>query len=125
MAPYVAAKHAVAGLTKAAALDYATQGIRVNAIAPVLVRTPMTERWLNDPEIRERVLADSPIRRPAEPEEIADLVMFLASDQAGVITGAVYPKTVLGPPTRRQSSPNDLLARPHWAAIGGSVRALT
>lgn len=91
MAPYVAAKHAVAGLTKAAALDYATQGIRVNAIAPGLVRTPMTERWLNDLEIRERVLADSPIRRPAEPEEIADLVMFLASDQAGVITGAVYP----------------------------------
>jgi NAD(P)-dependent dehydrogenase (short-subunit alcohol dehydrogenase family) len=91
MAPYVAAKHAVVGLTKAAALDYATQGIRVNAIAPGLVRTPMTERWLNDPEMRDRVLADSPIRRPAEPEEIADLVLFLASDQAGVITGAVYP----------------------------------
>lgn len=91
MAPYVAAKHAVVGLTKAAALDYATQGIRVNAIAPGLVRTPMTERWLNDPEMRERVLADSPIRRAAEPEEIADLVMFLASDQASVITGAVYP----------------------------------
>lgn len=91
MAPYVAAKHAVAGLTKAAALDYATQGIRVNAIAPGLVRTPMTERWLNDPEIRDRVLANSPIRRAAEPEEIADLVTFLASDQAGVITGAVYP----------------------------------
>lgn len=91
MAPYVAAKHAVAGLTKAAALDYATQGIRVNAIAPGLVRTPMTERWLDDPEIRDRVLADSPIGRAAEPEEIADLVLFLASDQAGMITGAVYP----------------------------------
>jgi NAD(P)-dependent dehydrogenase (short-subunit alcohol dehydrogenase family) len=91
MAPYVAAKHAVVGLTKAAALDYATQGIRINAIAPGLVRTPMTERWLNDPEMRDRVLADSPIRRAAEPEEIADLVMFLASDQASVITGAVYP----------------------------------
>lgn len=91
MAPYVAAKHAVVGLTKAAAIDYATQGIRVNAIAPGLVRTPMTERWLNDPEMRDRVLADSPIRRAAEPEEIADLVMFLASDQAGVITGAIYP----------------------------------
>lgn len=91
MAPYVAAKHAVAGLTKAAALDYATQGIRVNAIAPGLVRTPMTERWLNDPEISARVLADSPIGRAAEAEEIADLVLFLASDQAGMITGAVYP----------------------------------
>lgn len=91
MAPYVAAKHAVAGLTKAAAIDYATQGIRVNAIAPGLVRTPMTERWLNDPEMREKVLADSPIRRAAEPEDIAALVLFLASDLANVITGAVYP----------------------------------
>lgn len=91
MAPYVAAKHAVVGLTKAAAIDYATQGIRVNAIAPGLVRTPMTERWLNDPALRERVLADSPIGRAAEPEDIAGLVLFLASDQASIITGAIYP----------------------------------
>lgn len=91
MAPYVAAKHAVAGLTKAAAIDYATQGIRVNAIAPGLVRTPMTERWLNDPQMRDQVLADSPIRRAAEPEDIAALVLFLASDLANIVTGAVYP----------------------------------
>jgi NAD(P)-dependent dehydrogenase (short-subunit alcohol dehydrogenase family) len=91
MAPYVAAKHAVVGLTKAAAIDYAALGIRVNAIAPGLVRTPMTERWLNDPQMREKVLADSPIRRPAEPEDIAGLVLFLASDLANVITGSVYP----------------------------------
>jgi NAD(P)-dependent dehydrogenase (short-subunit alcohol dehydrogenase family) len=91
MAPYVAAKHAVVGLTKAAAIDYAALGIRVNAIAPGLVRTPMTERWLNDPQMRERVLADSPIRRAAEPEDIAGLVLFLASDLANVITGSVYP----------------------------------
>jgi NAD(P)-dependent dehydrogenase (short-subunit alcohol dehydrogenase family) len=91
MAPYVAAKHAVVGLTKAAAIDYAAMGIRVNAIAPGLVRTPMTERWLNDPQMREKVLADSPIRRAAEPEDIAGLVLFLASDLANIITGAVYP----------------------------------
>lgn len=91
MAPYVAAKHAVVGLTKAAAIDYAISGVRVNAIAPGLVRTPMTERWLSDPEIRDRVLADSPIRRAAEPEDIAGLVLFLASDLASLITGAVYP----------------------------------
>jgi NAD(P)-dependent dehydrogenase (short-subunit alcohol dehydrogenase family) len=91
MAPYVAAKHAVVGLSKAAAIDYATQGIRVNAIAPGLVRTPMTERWLNDPEMRERVLADSPIGRAAEPVDIAGLVLFLASEHASIITGAVYP----------------------------------
>jgi NAD(P)-dependent dehydrogenase (short-subunit alcohol dehydrogenase family) len=91
MAPYVAAKHAVVGLTKAAAIDYAALGIRVNAIAPGLVRTPMTERWLNDPQMREKVLADSPIRRAAEPEDIAGLVLFLASDLASIITGSVYP----------------------------------
>ncbi|WP_026373478.1 SDR family NAD(P)-dependent oxidoreductase [Agrococcus lahaulensis] len=91
MAPYVAAKHAVAGLTKAAALDYAAQGIRVNAIAPGLVRSPMTQRWLDDPETRERVLADSPIGRAVEPEEIAGLVLFLAADITTAITGAVYP----------------------------------
>ena len=91
MAPYVAAKHAVVGLTKAAAIDYAAAGIRVNAIAPGLVRTPMTERWLNDPLLRARVLADSPIGRAAEPEDIASLVLFLASDLANIITGAVYP----------------------------------
>lgn len=91
MAPYVAAKHAVAGLTKAAAIDYATQGIRVNAIAPGLVRTPMTERWLDDPKMRDQVLADSPIHRAADPEDIAALVLFLSSDLASIITGAVYP----------------------------------
>lgn len=91
MAPYVAAKHAVAGLSKAAAIDYAKQGIRVNAIAPGLVRTPMTERWLNDPAMRAAVLADSPIGRAAEPEDVAGLVLFLSSDHASLITGAVYP----------------------------------
>jgi NAD(P)-dependent dehydrogenase (short-subunit alcohol dehydrogenase family) len=91
MAPYVAAKHAVIGLTKAAAFDYATSGVRINAIAPGLVRTLMTERWLNDPEIRERVLKDSPIGRAAEPEDIAGLVLFLTRDLASIITGAVYP----------------------------------
>lgn len=91
MAPYVAAKHAVAGLTKAAAVDYATQNIRVNAIAPGLVRTPMTQRWLDDPTMRDMVLADSPIGRAAEPEDIAALVLFLLSDRASIITGAVYP----------------------------------
>ena len=91
MAPYVAAKHAVVGLTRAAAIDYANSGVRINAIAPGLVRTPMTERWLNDPEMRERVLSDSPVGRAAEPEDMAGLVLFLRCDLANVITGAVYP----------------------------------
>lgn len=91
MAPYVAAKHAVVGLTKAAALDYAAKNVRVNAVLPGLVRTPMTERWLDDPEISQRVLLDSPIGRAAEPEDIADIVLFLCSDRASIITGGIYP----------------------------------
>lgn len=91
MSPYVAAKHGVVGLTKAAALDYATQGIRVNAIAPGLVRTGMIEGWMNDPEMRATVMGYSPQQRVSEPEEIAGLVLFLASDLSPFINGAVYP----------------------------------
>jgi NAD(P)-dependent dehydrogenase (short-subunit alcohol dehydrogenase family) len=90
MAPYVAAKHGVVGLTKAAALDYAQAGIRVNAVAPGLVATPMTQRWLDDPEVYSALMANSPIGRPAQPEEIAGIVLFLCSDAASFATGQVH-----------------------------------
>lgn len=90
MAPYVAAKHGVVGLTKAAALDYASAGIRVNALAPGLVETPMTRGWLDDPEMREVVIAGSQLGRPARPEEIAGMVLYLASPLASFATGGVY-----------------------------------
>jgi NAD(P)-dependent dehydrogenase (short-subunit alcohol dehydrogenase family) len=90
MAPYVAAKHGVIGLTRAAALDYATAGIRVNALAPGLVATGMTKGWLDDPEMRNVVVAGSQLGRPAEPEEIAGMVLFLTSDLASFATGGVY-----------------------------------
>jgi NAD(P)-dependent dehydrogenase (short-subunit alcohol dehydrogenase family) len=89
MSPYVAAKHGVIGLTKAAAMDYAEHGIRVNAIAPGLVRTPMIEGWLDDPGMRETVLGYSPQHRVSEPEEIAATVLYLASDAASFVTGSV------------------------------------
>jgi NAD(P)-dependent dehydrogenase (short-subunit alcohol dehydrogenase family) len=90
MAPYVAAKHGVVGLTRAAAVDYAKHGIRVNALAPGLVETPMTRRWLEDPAMREAVLGGSQMGRAAQPEEIAGMVLFLASPLASFATGGVY-----------------------------------
>ncbi|MGF6919443.1 SDR family NAD(P)-dependent oxidoreductase [Paraburkholderia sp. 40] len=87
---YVAAKHGVIGLTKAAALDYATQGIRVNAIAPGLVATAMTQGWLEDAEFSQRLLQTIPLARPAEPEEMSGMVLFLNSSQASFITGQTF-----------------------------------
>ncbi|MFC1421140.1 SDR family NAD(P)-dependent oxidoreductase [Streptacidiphilus cavernicola] len=90
MAPYVAAKHAVVGLTKAAGVEYARNGIRVNAIAPGLVRTPMTDRWLTDEDFSKAFLAASPIGRPAEPEEMTGLVLHLCSDEATFTNAQVF-----------------------------------
>ena len=86
---YVAAKHAVIGLTKGAAVEYAAQGIRINAIAPGLVDTPMIKHWLDNPELRQYFLRNSPIGRFARPEEIANLVLFLCSDRASFAVGQI------------------------------------
>ena len=87
---YVAAKHAVIGLTKAAAIEYADQGIRINALAPGLVETPMTKHWFDDPAMRGFFLANSPIGRFAQPEEVASMVLFLCSDLASFAVGQTF-----------------------------------
>ena len=87
---YVAAKHAAIGLTKAAAVEYADQGIRINALAPGLVETPMTKHWFDDPEMRGFFLANSPIGRFAQPEEVAAMVLFLCSDLASFAVGHTF-----------------------------------
>jgi NAD(P)-dependent dehydrogenase (short-subunit alcohol dehydrogenase family) len=90
MAPYVAAKHGVIGLTKAAAVDYAKAGVRVNALAPGLTKTAMTQAWLDDPVKRDIVMAGPQLGRAAEPEEIVGMVLYLASSAASFTTGGVF-----------------------------------
>jgi NAD(P)-dependent dehydrogenase (short-subunit alcohol dehydrogenase family) len=87
LAAYVASKHGVVGLTKTAALEYAQQGIRVNCVCPGVIHTPMTERGLNDPERRARIIASEPMGRAGTPEEVAEAVVWLCSDAASFVTG--------------------------------------
>lgn len=86
---YTAAKHGVIGLTKAAAIEYAAQGVRVNAICPAFIVTPMLERggMLNDPAVRAAMENLHPIKRMGRPEEIAAAVVWLCSDEASFVTG--------------------------------------
>lgn len=87
IAPYIASKHGVVGLTKAAALEYARQNIRVNAIAPGTTHTPVNEHWITDPQTSQRIIGGIPLGRVAEAEEIAEAALWLCSDAASYITG--------------------------------------
>src|SRR5947199_2035316 len=85
---YTAAKHGVIGLTKAAALDYAAQNIRVNAVCPGYIDTPMMGRFTGGtPEGRAKVIAEEPVGRMGKPEEIAAAVVWLCSDAAAFVIG--------------------------------------
>ncbi len=84
---YVASKHGVVGVTKTAALEYADHGIRVNAVCPGYIQTPMTQARLEEPEAKEQIQALHPIGRVGQPEEVAKAVVWLCSDSASFVTG--------------------------------------
>ncbi len=87
-AAYDASKHAVVGLTKTAALEYAKRNIRVNAVCPVFTITPLVERMFEIKEgLKEHFEQSIPMRRYGQPEEVAEAIAYLASDAAGFITG--------------------------------------
>ncbi len=89
-APYGMAKAGVNSLVRSLSVEVAPDHINVNAIAPGMIRTPMTQKRLDDPEQRDKAFAAIPWRRAGEPEEIAGLALFLASDAADYVTGQTF-----------------------------------
>lgn len=87
---YAASKGALDALTRAIAIDYAKDGIRCNVVNPGLIATPMAAPLMANPEQLEPILSHYPIHRPGRPEEVASLVLYLASDEAAWITGGTY-----------------------------------
>jgi NAD(P)-dependent dehydrogenase (short-subunit alcohol dehydrogenase family) len=90
MTPYVAAKHGVVGLTKAVAIEYAQKNIRVNAIGPGFIATPMTKAWLDSEDFRKAFFAQNISGRAGQPEEVAGTVLHLCSDAASFINGSLF-----------------------------------
>ncbi len=89
MPAYAASKHAVVGLTRTAAVEYARKGIRVNAVCPAIIRTPMVERAIAQlPQLEQGAIQNNPSRRLGQPREVAEAVLWLASDASSFTTGA-------------------------------------
>jgi NAD(P)-dependent dehydrogenase (short-subunit alcohol dehydrogenase family) len=90
-AAYVSAKHGMLGLTKTAAVEYASLGIRVNAVGPGFIHTPLISALEDDPKSYEMLVSLHPMGRLGEPEEVAEVVGFLSSARASFVTGAYFP----------------------------------
>ncbi len=88
-AGYVAAKHAILGMTRTAALEYSAQKIRVNAVGPAFIETPLLDQL--DDEMKKQLVSLHPIGRLGRSKEVAELIFWLASDKASFATGSYYP----------------------------------
>lgn len=91
MSVYNLAKGAVSNLTRALAMDYGARGVRVNAVAPTLTRTGMTEDMFDDKALMDSFMARIPMGRPGEPDDIAAAIAYLASEDARFVTGVILP----------------------------------
>lgn len=91
VSPYVASKHGVVGLTQSASLDYAAQGIRVNAVGPGFIETPLIAHRIQDESMRRELVSRHPIGRLGQAEEVAELVLWLSSPKSSFVTGSYYP----------------------------------
>lgn len=91
MVPYVGAKHAVVGMTKAAGIEYAERGIRINGIAPAFVASEMTAPWIADPKMKALVASYNFQNRIADPVEIANICLVLGSKLCSFVSGAIWP----------------------------------
>ena len=88
-AGYSAAKHGVIGLTQTAALEYAAHNIRINAVGPGFIDTPLLKAL--DEEMKQQIISLHPIGRLGKSEEIAELILWLSSDKASFVNGSYYP----------------------------------
>jgi NAD(P)-dependent dehydrogenase (short-subunit alcohol dehydrogenase family) len=88
---YAASKGAVDAMTRALAVDYAKDGIRCNIVNPGLIDTPMAAPLMSNPERLDPILSHYPIHRAGKPEEVANMVLYLASDEAAWVTGGTFP----------------------------------
>lgn len=88
-AGYVAAKHAIVGMTKTAAIEYSSQGIRINAVGPAFIDTPLLDQL--DDDIKNQLVSLHPMGRLGRSNEVAELILWLGSDKASFATGSYYP----------------------------------